>query len=138
MFFRIVKCINNNDITKDKSTDQNRQQRSGCQFNPMHVAKEIVDENNYVIGKCTAEIYEGDAAIIETLQIDQKYRWMGLATELLEKIETLSQEKGCSSIHLDTFDVDKKEFYMSHGYEIFGTMENCPKGHCRYYLKKEL
>lgn len=30
-----------------------------------------------------------------------------------------------------------KDFYMKHGYELFGTLEDCPEGHCRYYLKKK-
>ena len=29
-------------------------------------------------------------------------------------------------------------FYLKHGYEIFGILEDCPKGHKRYYLKKSL
>ena len=29
-----------------------------------------------------------------------------------------------------------KEFYEKQGYEVFGVLEDCPKGHCRYYLKK--
>jgi len=31
-----------------------------------------------------------------------------------------------------------KDFYLKHGYEIFGVLDNCPKGHKRYYLKKTL
>ena len=40
--------------------------------------------------------------------------------------------------HLDTFDFQAKDFYLKHGYEIFGTLENCPPNHNRYYLKKAL
>lgn len=30
------------------------------------------------------------------------------------------------------------DFYIKFGYELFGTLEDCPKGHFRYYLKKTL
>jgi hypothetical protein len=38
--------------------------------------------------------------------------------------------------HLDTFDWQAKEFYEHLGYEVFGILENCPRGHNRYYMKK--
>ena len=41
-------------------------------------------------------------------------------------------------IHLDTCDFQSKDFYLKQGYEIFGVLDNCPKGHKRYYLKKML
>ena len=31
-----------------------------------------------------------------------------------------------------------KEFYEKQGYELFGVLEDCPKGHCRYYFTKKL
>jgi len=36
------------------------------------------------------------------------------------------------------YKAEKKDFYLKQGYSIFGTLENAPKGHCRYYMKKEL
>ena len=41
-------------------------------------------------------------------------------------------------IHLDTFDFQAKDFYLKHGYEVFGVLDDCPKGHKRYYMKKVL
>ena len=138
MYFKIIKCIDNSDPAKDKPAKQYRRHNSGSgPEEPLRINREIVDENNQVIGRCNANIYISDAAIINKLWIDKRYRRMGLATELLENIEKISQENGCSSIHLDTFNVGKKEFYISHGYKVFGTREDCPKGHCRYYMKKE-
>ena len=39
---------------------------------------------------------------------------------------------------LDTFDFQAKDFYLKHGYEIFGVLKDCPAGHERYYLSKGL
>ena len=45
---------------------------------------------------------------------------------------------GCTLSHLDTFDFQAKDFYLTKGYEIFGELENCPPGHKRIFLKKYL
>jgi hypothetical protein len=39
-------------------------------------------------------------------------------------------------LHLDTFDFQAKDFYVKHGYEVFGVLEDCPEGHVRYFMKK--
>ena len=57
---------------------------------------------------------------------------------LLERVEKEAQAMGVSLSHLDTFDFQAKDFYLKHGYEIFGVLENCPPGHNRFYLKKSL
>lgn len=48
------------------------------------------------------------------------------------------KEKGGKLVHLDTFDFQAKDFYLKNGYEVFGVLEDCPKGHKRYYLKKNI
>ena len=63
---------------------------------------------------------------------------MGLGSKLLAEVERTAVEAGCTLIHLDTFDFQAKDFYLRHGYEVFGVLEDCPEGHCRYYLKKKL
>ncbi len=39
-------------------------------------------------------------------------------------------------IHLDTFDFQAKDFYLKHGYDIFGILDECPQKHKRYFMKK--
>jgi len=39
---------------------------------------------------------------------------------------------------VDTFDRQVREFYEEIGYSVFGILEGCPKGHCRYYMKKSI
>ncbi len=57
-------------------------------------------------------------------------------------MEREAQNKGAILVHLDTFDFQAKDFYLRHGYEVFGVLENPPTGfykqHKRYYLKKNL
>ena len=102
------------------------------------VNKKITDENGAILGGCTAEIYCWNVACIDILWVDERCRNRGLGSKLLAEIERIAVEENCSLIHLDTFDFQAKDFYIKHGYEVFGVLEDCPKGHCRYYLKKKL
>ena len=81
-------------------------------------------------------MYCWNVAYIDTLCVDEAYRGKGLGAKLLAEVESAAKEKGCYLIHLDTFDFQAKEFYEKQGYEVFGVLEDCPKRHCRYYLKK--
>ena len=61
-----------------------------------------------------------------------------MGEKLLKEVEKIAINQGCELIHLDTFDFQAKDFYLKYGYEIFGVLEDCPEGHCRYYLKKKV
>lgn len=136
MFFKIV--INNDNLTNSKSKKQDPHKESKTlPKEPVHITKDIVDENDHMIGKCIADIFCMDVTIIETIWVEPKYRMMGLGAELLEKVEQESRDNGCSAIHLDTFDEETKEFFIHAGYEVYGVLEDCPKDHSRYYIKKE-
>ena len=75
---------------------------------------------------------------IELLLVFERYRHQGIASTLLHYVEQIARNHACHIAHLDTFDFQAKDFYLKQGYTIFGRLENAPKGHCRYYMKKEL
>lgn len=75
---------------------------------------------------------------IELLYVFDSYRKQGLASKLLEHVEKIARNHHCYVAHLDTFDFQAKNFYLKQGYSIFGVLENTPKGHNRYYMKKDL
>ena len=97
----------------------------------------IKDGNKFIAGIC-AEIYAWKILYISVFFIEAGYRHQGLGTFLLHKIEEEAKAFGVTLIHLDTFDFQAKDFYLKHGYEIFGILEDCPHGHKRYYMKKVL
>ena len=104
----------------------------------VNITKKILDERNNVIAGCYAKIYCWNVVYIDILWVDERYRKHGLGSKLLEEIEKIAVESKCSLIHLDTFDFQAKDFYIKHGYEVFGVLEDCPPNHCRYYLKKKV
>lgn len=100
--------------------------------------RKITDDNGKIIAGCVARMYCWNVAYIDALWVEEAYRGKGLGAKLLDDIEADAKEKGCYLIHLDTFDFQSKKFYEKLGYEVFGRLEDCPRGHCRFYLKKDL
>ena len=100
--------------------------------------KKITDDNGNIIAGCVAKIYCWNVAYIDALLVDETYHGKGLGAKLLAEVENTAKEKSCYLIHPDTFDFQAKDFYEKQGYEVFGVLEDCPKGHCRYYLQKKL
>lgn len=104
----------------------------------ININRKITDNNGNIIAGCIAKMYCWNVMYIDTLWVDEGYRSQGLGSKLLAEVESLAKEKGCYLIHLDTFDFQAKDFYIKHGYTLFGTLDECPKEHKRYYLKKQL
>lgn len=98
----------------------------------------LTDSNGDTVGGCISRMYCWNVLYIDILWLDESIRGKGYGTRLLKHIENIAAAKGCYLIHLDTFDFQAKDFYIKNGYELFGTLEDCPRDHCRYYLQKRL
>ena len=66
------------------------------------------------------------------------WRGQGLGTRLLAAAEAAARGRGCHDVWLDTFSFQALPFYEQHGYVVFGTLENYPTGHERYFVRKSL
>lgn len=138
MDFKITDCAESDiDLIYKGLTESNSQKvpelRGGKYF---EINKKITDENGVVIAGCIAEVNHWNALHIDALWVSEEYQKRGLGSSLLKEVEAVAAENGCTLAHLSTFDFQAKDFYIKHGYEVFGTLENCPEGHSRYYLKK--
>ncbi len=98
----------------------------------------IKDKNGEVIAGVNSKMYCWNCLYIDVLWVKEDHRKDGLGSKLLKEVEKISRKKGCYLIHLDTFDFQAKDFYMKHGYVIFGTLDQCPKGHKRYFMEKRI
>ncbi|MBA3813315.1 MAG: GNAT family N-acetyltransferase [Alphaproteobacteria bacterium] len=96
----------------------------------------VIKDNGIIITGVNACIYVWCILYIDVLFVDNNYRNKGLGSSLLQKVELEAKEIGATLAHLDTFNFQALDFYLKHGYEVFGVLEDCPKGHKRYYLKK--
>ena len=62
----------------------------------------------------------------------------GFGRELMKRAELYAVERGCTDAYLDTFSFQARPFYEKLGYRVFGTLENHPAGHQRYFMTKQL
>jgi catechol 2,3-dioxygenase-like lactoylglutathione lyase family enzyme len=75
---------------------------------------------------------------IALLWVAQPLRGTGLGHRLLTTIEEVGVRHGCVYAHLDTFSFQARPFYERHGYRVFGTLDDYPGEHRRYYMRKTL
>jgi GNAT superfamily N-acetyltransferase len=72
------------------------------------------------------------------LWVDESMRGKDWGSRLMDQAEAYARERGCHSVLLDTHSFQARPFYEKRGYEVFGTLDDFPKGHQRFYLKKKL
>jgi GNAT superfamily N-acetyltransferase len=75
---------------------------------------------------------------VRILWVDAAARGNGNGTRLLRAAEDYAVERGCFAATLETHSFQARPFYEKCGYEVFGTLENWPPGHAKYFLKKQL
>ena len=140
MKYNIVPIAEGDDeFIDDKLVEYNLSKVPASQDEPFEsVSKKIVDKKGNTIAGCLAIMYCWNVLAIDIIWVDEKYRGQGLGSVLLGEIEREATEKGCHLVHLDTFDFQAKTFYEKNGYTVFGILEDCPKGHARYFMKKAL
>lgn len=90
-----------------------------------------------VVGGVIANAF-GGWVYIALLWIEESLRNLGYGTRLMDLVETEAIELGCQYAHVDTYSFEAKPFYERLGYELFATLEDYPKGYCKYFLKKRL
>lgn len=123
----------------DKLVDYNLSKVPATQEeNFIDLSRKVLSEDGKIIAGIIVRMYCWRCIYIDTFWIDESMRGEGLGTLLLEEVERVAKENGSHLIHLDTFDFQAKDFYLAHGYSVFGELEDCPKGHTRYFMSKVL
>lgn len=102
----------------------------------IRINRVIVDTYGDIIAGINSKMYCWNCLYIDVLWVKEEYRKEGFGSKILNEIEKVAKDKGCYLIHLDTFDFQAKDFYIKHGYDIFGILDECPQRHKRYFMKK--
>lgn len=95
-------------------------------------------DNGKIIAGINADMYMWNLLYIAILFVEKDYRHQKIGSFLINKVESEAKVLGAKLAHTDTFDFQAREFYIKHGFEVFGILDDCPEGHKRYYLKKRL
>ena len=75
---------------------------------------------------------------IKYVWIDEASRRAGLGRRLMARAEAEAIRQGCIGIWLDTFSFQARPFYEKLGFRLFGTIDDFPPGHKRFFLQKRL
>jgi RimJ/RimL family protein N-acetyltransferase len=127
------------DYVESKLLEFNARQVAFTQDKPyINLNYVLKDDANCIMGGINATSYLWNIVYIGILWIDKPFRNHGYGSKLLNNVEAEAKRLSCPLIHLDTFDFQAKDFYLKHGYEVFGVLDDCPRGHTRYFMKKKL
>ncbi len=95
----------------------------------------VRDEGGRVVGGLRGHTGWG-WLFISHLWLSEALRGRDYGTELVREAEREAVARGCRHAHLDTFSFQARGFYEKLGYEVFGSLEDYPEGHTRFFLRK--
>ena len=104
----------------------------------LHAGTKATDGDGNIVGGCIGGNTPWNVGFIDLMWVDERYRGKGLGSALLTELENVLKEDGCYLILLDTFDWQARGFYEKLGYTVSAVIEDCPQGHCRYYMQKRI
>lgn len=73
---------------------------------------------------------------VSQLWVAEELRGQDFGTRLMAAAESEAKGRNCHAAYVDTFSFLALDFYRKLGYTVFGSLEDFPKGHTRYFLKK--
>ena len=79
-----------------------------------------------------------DWLFVELLFVPEALRGAGTGRDMMRRAEAEARARGCHGVWLDTFSFQARGFYEKLGYTVFGTIDDFPVGHRRFFLKKTL
>lgn len=95
------------------------------------------EETDEIIGGLYGEIFYR-WFFIELLAIPEQTQGQGTGSRLIGMAEEVARERGCVGLWLDTFDFQAPSFYERLGFSKFGTLDDFPPGHQRFFMQKRL
>jgi GNAT superfamily N-acetyltransferase len=133
-------------LEDNPSEDDLRAVREGLrQFNRLHASDDnyrplvlfLRGPDGRMAGGLLGETYWGWLHVGD-LWLEEGIRGRGFGSRLLDLAEQEALRRGCRRAHLDTMSFQALPFYERRGYQVFGTLQDLPPGHSRYFLWKSL
>src|SRR4051812_32128066 len=95
------------------------------------------DDDGAVIGAILGNTGRG-WLYVDVLWVTESARGQGVGTKLMQQAEDLARQRACFGSYLNTFSFQARPFYEKLGYAVFGTLQDFPIGHQRFYMSKSL
>ena len=93
------------------------------------------DANGEIIGGVTGRTVIG-WLLIHVAWVHPDHQGTGLGSRLMRAAEDEARRRGCIGSQVDTLSVQAPDFYLKLGYEVIGTVPECPPGGARYFFAK--
>jgi GNAT superfamily N-acetyltransferase len=88
-----------------------------------------------VLGGLLGQIWGGWLQVT-FLWVSEVVRGQGHGARLLAAAEAYAKERGCIGATLETHSFQARPFYERLGYRVFGTLDDYPPGHAKFFLEK--
>ncbi len=75
---------------------------------------------------------------IQTVWVHHAWRGRGLGTKLLQAAEHEARRRGCQQMILTSYSFQAPGFYQKLGFEVFAVLDEHPRAHRDYHLRKWL
>ncbi len=102
------------------------------------INRKFVDKDGKLVAGIMAGVGWWDTAWIWVIWTEEEYRNKGLGSELLAHFEKQAKAKGATSVVAEEVFDWNLNFFLKNGYEIVQKLDNFPKGHTFYVVKKDL
>jgi GNAT superfamily N-acetyltransferase len=79
-----------------------------------------------------------DWLFVELFVVPEPLRGQRLGADILQQAEDIARARGCVGVWLDTYSFQAPGFYAKQGYELFGAIDDHPRGRQRFFYKKRL
>jgi GNAT superfamily N-acetyltransferase len=127
--------LRNDRRTVGESLTGFNKEKTGCEAEFLWVF--MRDRKSRVVGGLLGYTF-GDWMHVNILWVEESFRNKDNGTKLLRMAEDEAARRGCRHVDLDTMSWQARPFYERNGYTVFATLDNYPRGHSKYFMKKDL
>ena len=104
---------------------------------PLHVF--VLDRAGTLVGGLKGRTHAIPTWLeVTCLWVDETVQGRGLGRQLMERAEVIARSRGCRYARLATCEFNAPGFYEKLGYQLYGTLANCPPGETVLYFWREL